>query len=258
MENKKFATAKLSVIPVRVMPSDTSELDTCLLFGEQVEILEEKGNWIKVSGLFDHYGGWVDSKQLSFVGDPPAVEKPVIAESLFAWAESKERRILVPRGAVLPNFHDGYLSLDGYNFKYDGKVYQEYDGACADRAITLAKDYLGVPYLWGGRSPFGIDCSGFMQVVFMLCGIELPRNASQQVLQGELVNFENRSPGDLVFFASNGKVFHVGMLADRERIIHASGEVRIDKITPNGIFHSDEQSHSNNIFAIKRLFTDDN
>ena len=254
---KKYALCRVSVASVRVASSDKSELDTQLLFGEPVEILSQIDNWVKLRTLIDNYEGWADGKQLLFVSEPPAKPQYAFARELVHWAKSTKRRVLISRGSILPDYKDGWFEVDKERFEYSGEVTLSKAGKIdsTDSAIALAKDYLGVPYLWGGRSAFGIDCSGFIQVVFNICGINLPRNASQQVTLGENIPYSDRQPGDLVFFAKDSRVFHVGMLLDNDNLIHASGEVRVDPITEQGIYHAGQITFNNNVFAIRRFFS---
>ena len=116
--------------------------------------------------------------------------------------------------------------------------------------------YLNAPYLWGGRSPFGIDCSGFTQLVFKFAGIKLQRDAYQQGGQGSIINFiEEVQPGDLAFFSNDeGAIIHVGIMLKDNRIIHSSGKVRIDKIDHFGIYNAETKKHSHLLKLIKRMF----
>ena len=115
--------------------------------------------------------------------------------------------------------------------------------------------FLNAPYLWGGKTPLGIDCSGFTQLVYKINGVKLKRDASDQALQGQTLSFiEESEPGDLAFFDdSEGNITHVGLLLENHRIIHASGMVRIDKIDQSGIFNIETQSHSHKLRFIKKM-----
>ena len=121
--------------------------------------------------------------------------------------------------------------------------------------INNAMKYLGAPYMWGGRSPFGIDCSGFTQVVFGMCGITLKRDAYLQAELGNTIDFINETKtGDLVFFDNDeSKITHVGIMIEDKQIIHASGEVRIDSIDHNGIYNENAKKYSHKLRIIKRI-----
>ena len=115
--------------------------------------------------------------------------------------------------------------------------------------------YLNSPYLWGGRSPFGIDCSGFTQMVFKLNGIKLPRDAYEQAEIGKTLNFiEETQKGDLAFFDNEeGKIIHTGIIIDKNKIIHSSGKVRIDNLDHYGIFNAETGKYSHNLRLIKKV-----
>jgi len=109
--------------------------------------------------------------------------------------------------------------------------------------------------LWGGRSPFGIDCSGFTQMVYKLCGMPLKRDAWMQAEQGQDIHLlDETQPGDLAFFDNEeGRIIHVGILTTKNRIIHASGKVRLDSIDHQGIFNSETKRYTHNLRLLKRL-----
>lgn len=114
--------------------------------------------------------------------------------------------------------------------------------------------YLNAPYQWGGKSPFGIDCSGFTQMVYRLAGYQLKRDASQQVMQGKTVALSDAQVGDLAFFTNEaGRITHVGLMLDNNRIMHASGKVRIDTLDEQGIIHHETKQYTHQLNIMKRI-----
>lgn len=254
----KYGIAALSIIPIRSEPSHRSEMVSQLLFGEAFEVILEQNNWLQIKCTYDGYTGWIDSNQFT-----PIAEKDInnlavstgLALDLMSNATSGYHAIPIVTGSNLPVF-------DGLNFKI-GKEKFIYNGQAllADARNPavferVAMRYLNAPYLWGGRSPFGIDCSGFTQVVFKFTGVQLMRDAYQQAEQGAVVNFvEESQPGDLAFFSNDtGKIIHVGIVLKDQRIIHSSGKVRIDRLDHFGIFNADTKKYSHQLKVIKRFF----
>ena len=255
----KYGIAILSTIPIRQTPNHRSEMVSQLLFGESYEVLSIKDSWLQIKCSYDSYEGWMDATQHSPLADKDyknmGEENTGIAIDLFYSATSSDKSITLVTGSSLPFF-------DGINFKI-GKEKFIYNGqaAMSDQQLTMpmlekvALRYLFAPYLWGGRSPLGIDCSGLTQVLFKCIGVVLPRDAHQQAELGKVINFaEEATPGDLAFFNSpEGKITHVGLILKDKKIIHASGRVRIDNFDHFGIFNIDTNKYSHQLKIIKRL-----
>ena len=258
-----YAICPLSVVPIRSSASDKSEMVSQLLFGEAVEIMEQRGSWAKVRCLWDNYIGWTDRKQLKILSEEEIQvyqTKYSLSLELFHGAMADGYSLPITIGATLPRFDGLKFHLNGSSFNFSGqaieptKVAQE-----SSILLKIARRYLYAPYLWGGRSPLGIDCSGFTQMVYKMIGISIPRDASQQVEKGRLIDFvEQVQPGDLAFFENKkGRIVHVGIVMPERKIIHASGQVRIDQIDHFGIFNPEQDKYTHKLRVFKRLLSDE-
>jgi len=258
-----YGICPLTVVPVRSTNSDKSEMISQLLFGEGYEILSDKPNWLKIRCLHDHYEGWIDAKQHQSITE--AYAKSYISQASFCleWmqpAMGENRAIPLVMGSTLPKYDGLQFKLVKEVFAFSGKVMSPSTQSTTRKNICMvARKYLHAPYLWGGRSPFGIDCSGFSQVVFSMNGIQLPRDSSEQILNGEVVHFaKEAAPGDLAFFKNKkGRIVHVGIVLEEGEIIHASGKVRIDKLDHHGIYNRETSKYSHYLAVIKRLFSEE-
>ncbi len=247
----KKAFCLVSIAPVRAEASDTSEIVTQLLFGELVEVYETYHPWSKIITLYDAYEGFVDHKHLRFLSDK---EVRRWREGLsFQW--ERELKISTPWG-LQRTCRGSFLPENGLSFNIGGNAFSilsEREDA-PKTIIECAKDYLNTPYLWGGKSPFGIDCSGYTQIVYRLFDRNLPRDASAQVEHGRIISFDEIEAGDLAYFTNNsGKVTHVGILDGEGGIYHASGYVRLDRITPEGIIHAESEALTHSLHLLKRM-----
>jgi hypothetical protein len=251
----KYAVCQVSVAPLRADQSDRSEMVSQILFGEKVEILDKKNNWIKIRADYDQYEGWADFKQFLVISD---VEYQTInlnhyASEGFNLAVDEDMPLTLPMGSILPNLENGKIKFGTKELDYLGEF--QTGNFSKSNISELAYFYLNTPYLWGGKSVFGIDCSGFVQQVYKFCGYKLPRDAYQQAELGEALSFvEEAEPGDLAFFDNaDGKIIHVGIILEGNKIIHAHGKVRIDPIDITGIFNRDLQNYSHKLRVIKKI-----
>ena len=223
------------VSPLRRENSDKSEMISQMLYGEQVEIMEIKDNFTKIKMNFDGYEGWCDTKHLTKISE----EKPrnIVTQS-FGVFDLEEGRSLLSIGSEV-------------TFETENHILENR----SESIVETAKKFLNVPYLWGGRSFFGIDCSGFTQLVYKVHGISLPRDAYQQAKEGRVLDFvEESEPGDLAFFENReGKISHVGIMLEDQKIIHAYGKVRIDLLDSTGIFNKDLAKHTHKLRFVKRI-----
>lgn len=248
----EYGVGCVSVAPVRAQASDASEIETQLLFGEYVQVLDVQMPWIKIKMDWDGYEGWMDYKQLHYLSaeefEEGIKENNTVVSKKWVEAKGPKGKMTLSFGASLP-FFDGKSCRLGQE-KYDFLGEMDVDSNLIEKYYF----HLNTPYLWGGRSVFGIDCSGIVQNVYKSEGIKLPRNASQQVHEGEWIDWKDRQIGDLVFFAKeNGKVTHVGVLTQLDNILHAHGQVRIDPIDEKGIWNTDWEKYTHLFHSLRRI-----
>jgi hypothetical protein len=251
-----FGICNLAIVSLRAEASDKSEQVSQLLFGEHFKIIELTAKWAQVELAYDGYIGWIDSKQFQPITQESYLllnELPnVLNADLIEYINTPNNQLMpISLGASLSFLENETINSNKLSF--DGMK------VCGIKPksdlIKTAFVYLNAPYLWGGKSPFGIDCSGFTQMVFKLNGYHLLRDASQQVNQGDSLSFiEESEPGDLAFFDNEeGKIIHVGIMLENNYIIHASGKVRIDRLDHLGIYNADTNRHTHKLRVIKKI-----
>jgi hypothetical protein len=232
-----------------------------LLFGETFEIMGTKGSWSYIRSHFDDYEGWITTKMIA----------PLREDELNEYKSAKKVYVKEPvwrimeMEAHLPVFYlaggstlleqDGQLIFGSSTLGLDSNAALHRQEDKAD-IIGTALKFLNTPYLWGGRTVFGIDCSGYTQIVYKMNGMVLPRDASQQAELGKTIqSVEETHPGDLAFFENDkGSITHTGIILENVRIIHSSGKVHIDKIDKQGIYNVEKQEYSHKLAKIKRFF----
>lgn len=230
------AFCNVSVAPVRAESAHQSEMVSQMLYGETAQITEHRGSFVRVIIDFDGYEGWVHRNQLTSISEEAFGNREIsIITDIFKTSETPEGTMLLSAGSEVAT-----------------------DSECQTLNSTLAETarlFLNVPYLWSGRSFFGIDCSGFTQLVHKLHGTKLPRDAYQQAEYGVVLDFiEEAEPGDLAFFEdSEGKIIHVGIMLEEQKIIHAYGKVRIDQLDSSGIYNPELRRHSHKLRFVKTL-----
>ncbi|SFT42770.1 Cell wall-associated hydrolase, NlpC family [Lishizhenia tianjinensis] len=242
----------LPVIPVRAAASDPSEIVTQLLFGEVGEILEFEEPWLKIKNAHDGYEGYIDYKQIFTISN--AAKEEILnsgqrQKSALLSYNTPIGPIQTLKGSML-NENLSQFKVDDYSFE---KITQNNSPSKHANIGEVALEFLNAPYLWGGRTQFGIDCSGFTQAVLREFGVELLRDASMQVTQGIAIGFEDIQVGDLAFFSnSKDKVTHVGILLEDNKIIHASGRVKIETLNKEGIFSTELNKQTHRLTHLRR------
>ena len=253
-----FGICPLAIIPVRREPEEKSEMVTQLLFGEGFEILESTLKWMKIQTIYDSYIGWVDSKtiQPASYSDIDEEENVFCCSDINAIVKTSSGNQYITLGSTLPYLKNKKGKLGNEEFSFQGVALNSNLLERTDQNIQMmAEKFLNAPYLWGGRTIWGIDCSGFTQIVFKMFGIKLKRDAFQQAEQGILINFVDEArTGDLAFFKNDeGRIVHVGMIVSKNRIIHSSGKVRVDHFDHFGIYNSEKKNYSHQLRFIKRI-----
>ena len=257
-----------SVVPVRAEACETAGMETQLLFTETCTVLEQKPRWILVKNDADGQQGWVDAKMITILNDDEWKQVQDCQQKAsarvkmpMAYAVSKNNGQTIPltAGTCLPNYHNGQFEVLGVAFQIDPDMVAEQALEMNEKnVLSVVRFFLNIPYLWGGKNAMGLDCSGFTQVVHSLFGHQLLRNAGEQITQGERVaSLQEAQIGDLVFFDHNdGKVSHVGMLIDSQRVVHCSGRVKVESIDEQGIFSVEAGNiYTHHLVQIRRIQT---
>ncbi len=250
-----FVMPVVAVSPMRKEAAHRSEMVSQLLFGELAAVLETSGDFVRIHTLYDDYEGWCQQSQLIFFDESPAMQDNRLSKGWSSVVKVNGDHMMIGAGTPLNLFSGNMLLMPGFQFEYDSASWQVDKAKFTEEQIAaIARQYLHTAYLWGGRTVFGIDCSGFSQQVFRHFGIRLPRDAYQQAAIGETIGFlQEAHCGDLAFFDNpEGKITHVGMMLSADTIIHASGQVRIDPIDNMGIVHAQTGKRTHQLRIIKR------
>jgi len=273
----QFGICQVNLIPVRTTPSGKAELCTQLIFGDTYKVLEinERQTWYKIKNDYDDYEGWIEAGlyfpiSAEVLAKIQANPSPVSTD-LVSYLEMNQRRVPIVLGSSLPLLQNNEISLGETKVKFEGKNKNTSEKNDAKALINTALQYLGTPYLWGGKSPFGIDCSGLTQQTFKISGYKIKRDTYQQAEQGNAVDDLTASKsGDLAFFHRENRIIHVGIIveismfpdlqkqfklkANERFIIHALDRVRIDKLDNTGIYNLDKKYYSHYLKTIRRYF----
>lgn len=242
-------------VPLRSGPSHKSEMLSQVLFGEKYNILDKSGHWLKVETIFDNYTGWIDLNHLQGSADDDNKYGRVLNRSLPCFKKDGTKVILEAGCEVYdPDIENKTFAAGKNIYKVSGDFSEQFvspEGSLTDTAMK----FINSPYIWGGRIPSGIDCSGFTQLVYKIHGKAIPRDSWKQSETGDEVSFiDEAKPGDLAFFDDErNKISHVGMILSRGLIIHASGRVRIDSIDHQGVFKQEAGKYSHHLRTIRRI-----
>ncbi|NEU08414.1 C40 family peptidase [Flavihumibacter sp. R14] len=259
--NQVFGVCNLSLVPLRAGASDRSEMVSQLVFGDHFEVLETQDRWVRIRTAYDEYEGWIDPKQYITV-DRETFESLNTCSTILGLKIHHPVRnaitdeiVNIVAGSSLPGYSNGKFIIGTTTYSVVHPPLKPRQDLFLTEITAAAKFYLNAPYLWGGRSAFGIDCSGFSQMVFKQFNIRLKRDAWQQALQGNTVDFlQETQPGDLAFFDNEeGRIIHVGILLSNNRIIHASGRVKIDVIDNQGIYSAELKRYTHKLRILKRF-----
>jgi len=250
--NPHYGLCALSIVPIRASADQASEQLSQLLYGDLYKITDHRKDWNKIRVTFDGTEGWIQKNQLNPISkevykEYKAIKEPAHASDLISFVSVGESQLIpvllgsvVQHTEVLNHRHEGDLVR--------GKLEKNY-------LVNSALQYLNAPYQWGGKSPFGIDCSGLAQMVYKINGYSLPRDAREQANIGEALSFvEESSAGDLAFFDNQeGVITHVGVIMDNNHVIHAHGKVRIDRLDQTGIYDVELGSYTHRLRVIKKI-----
>ena len=259
----RYGISNLSIVPVRSEPNERSEMCTQILFREHYTIVEESARWCLVKLAFDGFEGWIDLKMINEVNEKHFLQladiPPFVTTEVTNVVQSNggSCSFLILAGSSLPHFNKTTRSfkIGGDKYKIKRNIIPSDEHDIREALIENAYNYYNAPYLWGGRSPFGIDCSGFTQILYKMAGLTIPRESTQQAAIGDNLTFvEEALPGDLAFFDNEeGTIIHCGVILENNKIIHSSGKVRIDNLDHFGIFNVEKGRYTHQMRLMRRL-----
>ncbi|MGM0530210.1 MAG: NlpC/P60 family protein [Bacteroidota bacterium] len=256
----EFGICLNALIPLRAAPENKSEMTDQLLFGEAFEILEVNEKWSYIKRLTDEYEGWFSSRHFLQCSEDVIsrlhASRRYILSRPFNLLKSDNNQLILPAGSILPFFNRENKTFRVGDQKYFLQETLEKNKQDKRKMIeTTAWQFINAPYLWGGKTVFGIDCSGFTQILYRIAGIDIPRDSHQQVNLGETADFTAEAgTGDLAFFGNEeGRITHTGIILEADQIIHASGKVRVDTIDGQGIYNRETKRYTHKLKVVKRI-----
>lgn len=262
-QEKEYGVCAQTFIAVRGEINNESEQVTQLVFGDIYQILRHSENkkWAFIENEFDKYQGWIPTESIFSVSEEYYndfdEQTHLVAADHKGFVMIKGKKINISSGSSLPFLEKGFIKIGTEKYPYKGKSQQLEKKYTSKQLLNIAQTYLGIPYLWGGKTNQGIDCSGFTQMVFKQNGFNLPRDSYQQAEVGKKVTLKEAQPGDVAFFQrkaeGEGKVVHVGIYLGEGKIIHADGKVRINALDETGIYRDDLGKHSHFLKFLRRM-----
>ena len=251
-----YAICNVAAAPVRKEASHRSEMVNQILFGDTMQVLEEKDEWIRIKTIYDDYEGWLTYHLIVDINEQLAkAPTEYFASSITNPITLPEQLITAPMGSSLTGFDEEVRLLWDHNYKYHGTYRKISAGFNEELLLKLVYQWINAPYLWGGKTYMGVDCSGFVQTIYKVLGVKLKRDAWQQQEQcSGFLDPEEAKVGDLAFFSNDAdRVIHVGIVLPLQQIIHASGKVRIDKLTKDGIINKETNKQTHKLHSIRMV-----